>query len=131
MVVALALVGLALRAGLALRRARLGRQPRSAEARAHHARLGRTAVTLVALGFLGGPLSMWWLRGRVPYETAHAFLASLAAALFVSVAVLGRRLERGQGRSRSRRAVEAHARLALLATLAAALAFVSGFVLLP
>jgi hypothetical protein len=71
------------------------------------------------------------LRGRAPYETAHAFLATFAAALFASVAILGRRLERGSGRSRSRRMVDAHAALALLGTLAAAVAFATGFVLLP
>ena len=49
----------------------------------------------------------------------------------LTVGALGRRLERGSGRSRSRRMVDAHAALALLATLAAAVAFATGFVLLP
>jgi hypothetical protein len=131
MVIAIAAATLALRAGLGLRRARLGRLPRPEAARSRHVRLGKVAVTLIVLGFLGGPLSMLWLRGRVPYETAHAFLATLSALLFVSVGILGRRLETGRGRSRSRRAVEAHAALALLAVLTAAIAFVTGFVLLP
>ena len=130
MLIAIAMAGLALRAGLGLRRARLARLPRKAAARAHHTRLGKIAVTLILLGFLGGPLSMWLLRGRAPYETAHAFLATLAAALFASVAILGRRLERGGGRSR-RRMIDTHAALALLATLAAAVALATGFVLLP
>ncbi len=130
MLIAIAMAGLALRAGLGLRRARLARLPRKATARAHHTRLGKIAVTLILLGFLGGPISMWLLRGRAPYETAHAFLATLAAALFASVAILGRRLERGGGRSR-RRMIDTHAALALLATLAAAVAFATGFVLLP
>jgi hypothetical protein len=131
MLIAIAMAVLALRAGLALRRARLARLPRAADARARHAKLGKVAVTLIVLGFLAGPLSMWLLRGRAPYETAHAFLATFAAALFASVAILGRRLERGSARSRSRRMVDAHAALALLATLAAAVAFATGFVLLP
>jgi hypothetical protein len=131
MLIAIALAGLALRAGIGLRRARLARLPRAADARARHARLGKVAVTLILLGFLGGPLSMWLLRGRVPYETAHAFLATLGAALFASVAILGRRLERGRAGRGSRRMIDAHATLALLATLAAAVAFATGFVLLP
>ncbi len=130
MLIAIATAVLALRAGLGLRRARLARLPRAADARARHAKLGKVAVTLILLGFLGGPLSMWLLRGRAPYETAHSFLATFAAALFASVAILGRRLERGHG-SRSRRMIDAHAALALLATLAAAVAFATGFVLLP
>ncbi len=130
MLIAIATAVLALRAGLGLRRARLARLPRTADARARHAKLGKVAVTLILLGFLGGPLSMWLLRGRAPYETAHSFLATFAAVLFVSVAILGRRLERGGGRSR-RRMIDTHAALALLATLAAAVAFATGFVLLP
>ncbi|MEN8183168.1 MAG: DUF4079 family protein [Myxococcota bacterium] len=131
MVLALATVGLTLRAGLGLRRARRLHLPRTAESIRRHTRLGRVAVALVVVGFVGGPLSMWWLRGRMPYGTVHAYLATSAAALFVTVAILGLRLERSRGRNRARSAVETHGWLALLACLAAAVSFVTGLVLLP
>jgi hypothetical protein len=46
--------------------------------------------------------------------------------LFGAVGLLGWRLERGRGRP-----VQAHAALAIAAALASAIAFVTGFVLLP
>lgn len=116
----------ALRAGMRLRQARLGRARRDPAQRARHLRLARPAVWLVLLGFAGGPVSMLWLRGERPFGTAHAVAGCLAAALFVAAAVLGRRLESGRGRP-----VGAHALLGVLAMLAAALAAVAGFVLLP
>ena len=126
MLIALVTASLALRAGLRLRRARRARRGRTAAELRRHARLGKAAVTLLVLGFAGGPLSMLWLRGRDPFGTAHAWLGVLAASLFVAVAVLGRRLELGRGRP-----VEAHALLALMGSLAAAASLVTGLVLLP
>ena len=69
---------------------------------------------------------MFWLRGREPFETAHALFGSTAALLFVAAAWFGRRLEHGRGRARG-----VHAALGVLAFLAAALAAVAGFDLLP
>ncbi len=77
-------------------------------------------------GFAAGPASMAWLRGERPFGTAHALAGCVAAVLFVATAILGRRLERGTGRP-----VDAHALLGVLALLAAAVAAVAGFVLLP
>lgn len=125
MVTSLLLAALTLRLGLRLRRARRARAPRRAE-RGRHLRLGKTTVTLALLGFLGGPLSMALLRGRVPFGTVHALFGVLAAALFLAAAVLGRRLERGAGASR-----DLHGALGVGALLAGALAAVMGFVLLP
>ncbi len=124
MLTALLLAALAARAGLALRRARrvAGRR---AELRRRHLRLARPAVILALIGFVGGPLSMAWLRDRPPFETAHAVAGSLAAACFLAAGWLGHRLEHGQG---SR---DLHATLGVAALLAGAVAAVMGFVLLP
>ncbi len=126
MVISLGTAALALRAGLRLRRARLRRWPRTRTELERHARLGKLAVILVLIGFGGGPLSMAFLRGREPFDTAHALAGGCAALLFAAAALLGRRLERGRGRP-----VRAHAALAVAAALASAIALVTGFVLLP
>jgi hypothetical protein len=122
-------VGLALltlRAGLAVRRARLGRAPRDASLRRRHLRLAKPAVALLLIGFLAGPLSAVWLRGWEPFHSLHGVLGLAVASLFTAAAILGRRLERGRGSART-----AHAWLGALAVLGAALAAVAGFVLLP
>jgi hypothetical protein len=124
--VALGLATLALRSGLALRRARRRGERRRPEARRRHLRRAKPAVALLALGWVGGPLSMWALRGRAPFETAHAWAGTFALALFLVAAWLGRRLERGRGRPH-----EAHALAAALALLAAGVAAGTGLVLLP
>jgi hypothetical protein len=135
MLLSLALAAAALRLGLALRRdrrARLHGLARAPEARPRgalrsaHLRLAKPAVVLVWLGFVGGPLSMWALRGRTPFDTVHALLGVTAALLFAGAALLGWRLEHARGRP-----VEAHALLGLLAVLAGAAAGIAGFVLLP
>lgn len=126
MTASLVLALLTLRAGLRLRRARrLGLRRQAADVR-RHLRLAKPAMAMILIGFAGGPVSAVWLRGWDAFRTAHAWIALTAVVLFVATAVLGRRLEKGRSRP-----VEAHARLALLATLAAAGAFVAGFVLLP
>lgn len=126
MLASLLLAFAALRAGLGLRRARRGLSRRDPSQRARHLRLSKPALWLVLVGFAGGPLSMAWLRGERPFATAHAFLGLTAAALFVATATLGLRLERGRSL-----AFDAHALLGVLALLAAAIAAVAGFVLLP
>lgn len=126
MTASLALALLTLRAGLRLRRARrLGLRRRAADLQ-RHLRLAKPAVAMILVGSAGGPISAVWLRGWDAFRTAHSWIALTALCLFVATAVLGRRLEQGRGRP-----VEAHARLALLATFAAAGAFIAGFVLLP
>jgi len=126
MLASLLLTLAALRAGLGLRRARRGLSRRDPSQRARHLRLAKPALWLVLVGFAGGPLSMAWFRGERPFATAHAFLGLTAAALFVATATFGLRLERGRSL-----AFDAHALLGVLAMLAAAIAAVAGFVLLP
>jgi len=126
MVASLAAAGLAARAGLALRRERVRGLRRSPGGRERHLRYAKPAVAMVAVGFLGGPPSMWWLRGREPFDTLHFLLGSAALALFLTTAVLGHRLERGRGRPR-----EVHAACGAAALLLALAAAVAGFILLP
>jgi hypothetical protein len=128
MILALSLAGLALRAGLRLRRARLGRRPRPRGDVARHARLGKLAVAGVCFGYGAGLVSMAFLRGREVFQTPHSLVASLALGLFLVVGILGFRLERRMGR---RRPVNAHALLALAAALVAAVSLATGFVILP
>jgi len=126
MIVSLALVALALRAGLEMRRRRHAGARRGRQLVLRHLRVARPAVIMIALGFAGGPLSAWLLRDWAPGRTFHAGLGALAAALFVSAGVLGQRILKGRSR-----AVDAHGWLGLAAVLLAALASVAGFVLLP
>ena len=126
MVVALSLCALALRAGLALRRSRIGPARRTPEMRPRHLRLAKPAVALVVVGLVGGPLSAVFLRDWSPFGTFHAWLGLLAAGLFVAAAVIGHRIEAGRSR-----AFDPHAILGGLAVLVAAVAAVAGFVLLP
>jgi hypothetical protein len=126
MIASLAVVALALRAGLRLRRARFGRESRTPALLRAHLRIAKPAVALICAGFAGGPLSVLWLRDWTPFGSFHAWIGALALALFAALAIVGWRLER-----RRSRAVDAHAILAGLAVLAAAVAVVAGFVLLP
>ena len=126
MLLSIGLALLTLRAGLAVRRARLGRAPRDPSLRRRHLRLAKPAVILVLIGFLGGPISAVWLRGWEPVHSFHGVLGLTVASLFTAAAVMGRRLERGRASARA-----AHAWLGALAALGAALAAVAGFVLLP
>ncbi|MFP8879444.1 MAG: DUF4079 family protein [Myxococcota bacterium] len=126
MVASIALCTLALRAGLALRRTRVKRRRRTADLLSAHLRFAKPAVVVIAIGFAAGPISAVWLRDWAPISTFHSWLGIVVFALFVSAAVLGRRLERGRGRP-----VEAHAILAGLAVLFAAAAAIAGFILLP
>lgn len=126
MLASLLLGALALRAGLRLRRGRLARSRRTPDQLRAHLRLAKPAVALITAGFVAGPVSAFWLRGWTPFRSFHAWLGLVAVALFGTVWMLGRRLEHGRGRP-----VEAHAVLAALAVLTAAIAAVAGLVLLP
>jgi hypothetical protein len=94
MALSLALAMLALRAGLALRRARRGLGARRPGARRTHLRLAKPAIALLLVGLLAGPPSAVALRGWDPFGTLHGWLGLLAAGLFAAAFVLGRRLAR-------------------------------------
>ena len=126
MVASLGAVALALRAGLRLRRARFGREPRKPDLLRAHLAVAKPAIAAICVGFLAGPISAAWLRDWTPFATFHAWIGVLAVGLFLAVALLGWRLERRRGRP-----VDAHAAFAALAVLAAAVAVVAGMVLLP
>ena len=126
MLLSLAVAVAALRAGLALRRARRRGQRRSAEAYRRHLRLAKPALVMLGLGFGAGLASSVGLRGWGAFGTAHGAVASAALVTFLATGTLGWRLEHGQSR-----AVEWHARLAALSVLLAAAALGTGFVLLP
>ena len=83
-------------------------------------------MVLALVGFAGGPLSMWLLRDRPPFETFHAYLGITVAALFATAGYIGWRLQHNQTQAR-----DAHALFGALAVLFAAAAAVAGFVLLP
>ena len=126
MLTSLTLAAATLRAGLRLRSGRLRGARGLAAERRRHLRLAKTSVPLVLAGFLAGPASAVWLRGWDAFATLHAWIAALAALLFVATAWLGRRLERGALRWR-----DLHALLAVAALLAGAAALGTGLVLLP
>ncbi|MBT38719.1 MAG: DUF4079 family protein [bacterium] len=126
MTVGLSLAALAFRAGVGLRRTRLGRLQQTPEMRAGHLRFAKPAVLMLLVGFIGGPISWVWLRGGEPLGTFHGFVGLVVAALFAAAAVVGHRIEK-----RRTRAYDVHAVLGGLAILFAALATVAGFVLLP
>ena len=126
MTLSLGVAWLALRSGLGLRRRRVRRLPGLVELRSRHLRYAKPAIVLIAIGALAGPLSSWLLRDWTPFQTFHAWAGVSALTAFSATAVLGRRLERGLATARP-----IHARLALLTVLAAGIAAVSGFVLLP
>lgn len=126
MLVALALAASALRSGLAVRGSRRRGLPRRPGDRRAHLRSAKPAVVLLLVGLPLGPASAVWLRGFEPLATLHAAAALLAAILFGAAGWLGRALEHGAAARR-----DAHAALALAATLAGAAALATGLVLLP
>jgi hypothetical protein len=126
MAVSIALAGAALRAGFALRRARLARRPPPRGARRRHLRLAKPAIVLLTIGFVGGWISAVWLRGWSAFGTFHGVVGALVLLLFGLAASHGWRLEHGRGGSR-----QTHALLGALATLGSLVAAMAGFVLLP
>jgi hypothetical protein len=131
MFLALALAGLTLRAGLAMRRSRTLRSKRPPGLLQSHLRLAKPAVALLLAGFTFGPVSAIWFRDWTPFGTFHAWLGVLAALLFGSAALLGRRLEAGRVAGERGKAAQAHGLVGAVALLVGAVAAAAGFVLLP
>jgi polyferredoxin len=126
MVASIALAGLTLRSGLALRRSRQGLLRRTPQMRPRHLRLAKPAVVMLLLGFVGGPVSSVWLRSWDAFGTFHGAAGLVAAALFAAAALLGHRIE-----AHHSKAFDAHALAGGFALLIGALAAVAGFILLP
>jgi len=99
MVATLALVLLALRHGLTLRRARgggdLGGLTRG-EHRERHLKLGKAAVVCAVVGFAGGVGTTVLVQGKAPVTTFHGLVGSLTLLAFGALSLLGRRLEAGE-----------------------------------
>jgi hypothetical protein len=129
MLVALVMAGVALRAGLEMRRRRRRKQPTKRGLLAAHLRMARPAVLLMLVGGVGGPLSAVWLRDWSPFGTLHGWLGVLTAALLASAGWLGLRMQ--QGRLRRDEGASLHGMLGTLGLLVAAVAAVAGMVLLP
>ena len=68
MSVSIAIAVLAARSGLQMRNARRLGMRRAPATRSRHLRTAKLAVSLVAVGFASGPLSMAFLRGRDPLD---------------------------------------------------------------
>jgi hypothetical protein len=126
MLTALAFALVALRAGLALRRARRLGARRDGRVYARHLRLAKIAVALLPLGFAAGLASALGLRGWPALGSAHGWVSSATLGLFLAAAWRGRALERRDSEAR-----DAHALLGVLAALCAAASLFTGFVLLP
>ena len=129
MAATLALVFLALRHGLALRRARSGGDLGGLSRKTHrerHLRFGKIAIGCLVLGFVGGFATTTFWQGRAPFSTFHGLLGGLALLSFGLVARFGGQLEAGEMSVR-----EAHAWAAFAAVLFASAGAVAGFVLLP
>jgi hypothetical protein len=109
-----------------LRRARTQNGKKTRAMRDAHLRFAKPAVVLLLVGFVGGIGSAIVVRGWAPFGTFHAWLGIVAAGLFVAAAAIGHRIEEGKSRP-----FDTHALLGGLAVLAAAVAMVAGFVLLP
>jgi len=114
-----------LRLGIAMRKQRLAERPRDPSLMRRHLRLAKPVVVFAMLGFLGGALSASRLRGWALFETFHALVGLVVVSLLGATAWLGRRAERAAG------SPGLHGLLGVLFTLAACLAAIAGFVLLP
>ena len=126
MLASLVIAVLTLRSGLALRRARAGRDALAPRGRERHLKLAKPAVALLLVGFAAGPLSSVWLRGFEPLRSFHGAVGLAAALCFAAAGLAGLRLEAGRSR-----AYGAHALLGGAGLLLGALAAVAGITLLP
>jgi hypothetical protein len=115
----------ALRLGLKMRKRRLAGAPPSVDLIRLHLRLAKPAVLFAMLGFIGGALSSSLIRGWALFESFHAMLGLIVVCLLTATAILGRRAERAEGDP------GVHGLVGVVTMLAASLAAIAGFVLLP
>ena len=114
------------RLGLEIRRRRGHGQPVGGALRSRHLRFGKRAITMVAIGFAAGPLSMLFFRERAWFDSFHGILGIIVFGLFMWTGWTGRALARGDRESRGIHRIAAASALA-----AGMLSAVAGFVLLP
>jgi hypothetical protein len=114
------------RLGLEIRRRRSKGRPVGGELRSRHLRFGKRTILMVGIGFVTGPLSMFLLRGRDPFDSLHGILGIIVLGLFAWTGWSGRALARG-----ARDARDIHRIAAASSVAAAMLSAVAGFILLP
>ena len=112
--------------GLEIRKRRRNERPVGRPLRDRHLRFGKRALSMIAVGFLLGPASMFFLRDRNPFESFHGILGVIVLGLFVWTGWSGRALAAGR-----RDARDIH-RIAAASSIGAAMfSVVAGFILLP
>ncbi len=115
--------------GLRVRRSRrLGPSPAQARLAARHIRLGRLFVLLLTAGYFIGLGGMRFALGENLYQTAHSYFGTLALALLLGTAYLGRRLRLRPGDDETR---QLHSYCAFLTIFLALVVAFLGFILLP
>ena len=126
MVVSLTIAIATARLGLEIRRRRRRDHPVGANLRKRHLRYGKRAISMIALGFLLGPASMFFLRDRNPFDSFHGIVGVIVLGLFMWTGWSGRALAAG-----NREAREIHRIVAASSIAAAMFSVVAGFILLP
>jgi hypothetical protein len=112
--------------GLEIRRRRRRGRPVGGELRRRHLRFGKRTLILVGVGFLLGPASMVFLRGRDLLDSFHGVLGLVVLGLFSWTGWSGRALSRGNEDARDIHRIAAASSVAV-----AMVSAVAGFILLP
>jgi hypothetical protein len=126
MLIGLAMAITTVRLGLEIRKRRKSGRSVPRTLRDRHLWFGRRTLALIGIGFVLGPLSMFFLRGREAFDSFHGILGIIVASLFAFTGWTGRNLLRGDAEARDLHRIAAAASLA-----AALLSAVAGFILLP
>jgi hypothetical protein len=126
MVIAVAMAFATARLGLEIRRRRASGRSVPRELRERHLRFGRRTLVMIGIGFVLGPLSMDFLRGRDPFDSFHSILGIIVLGLFAWTGWTGRALARGNPEMR-----DLHRIVAASSLGAAMLSAIAGFILLP
>ena len=126
MVVSLATAIATARLGLEIRRRRRGGRPVGSELRRRHLRFGKRALSMIAFGFLLGPVSMYFLRDRSPFDSFHGILGVIVFGLFLWTGWSGRALAAGRPDARDIHRIAAASSIGV-----AMISVVAGFILLP
>ncbi len=93
-----------------------------------HMRLGRCFTALIAGGYLIGPIGMRYALGEPVFASAHGYFGTLALALFLGTAYLGRKLRLAPDSEDFR---QIHVFCAFIAVFVSLAVAILGFQLLP